>query len=213
MKVSLVSDAQRHTYRKAKYEFGLYSDCDCDCGYAPGNLDIPPLVFPVIYSLELTPVCNNNCPGCGNVFVDHKGSRAKFSCQRPMLVDDWEIILAKSAATLTLSLTLAGLLGLSLLSADYGMSLGSFALLASTVVLYATLLMFFAVSFENQGFVLVPFYVAVLVMLILDSDIGTLQLNFRLSDWIPAIIAASLSLSLLFLALTLLVMRTKELDL
>ena len=28
------------------------------------------LSWPAIYSLELTPACNNRCPGCSNIYRD-----------------------------------------------------------------------------------------------------------------------------------------------
>ncbi|MBN1580123.1 MAG: radical SAM protein, partial [Anaerolineae bacterium] len=49
-----------------------HSDCACDCQCAcPTDRvsvgePIPTLALPVAYYLELTPVCNNHCPGCGN---------------------------------------------------------------------------------------------------------------------------------------------------
>jgi radical SAM protein with 4Fe4S-binding SPASM domain len=45
---------------------------------------------PVFYNLELTPACNNACPGCGNVF-DHQETRLNLS--------QWERILGNVSAS------------------------------------------------------------------------------------------------------------------
>ncbi len=44
--------------------------CDCQCACPTDGAPIPVLSLPVAYYLELTPVCNNRCPGCGNVYAD-----------------------------------------------------------------------------------------------------------------------------------------------
>jgi radical SAM protein with 4Fe4S-binding SPASM domain len=49
---------------------------DCDCAVIEENLAQPVLPYPTIYSLELTPLCNNRCPGCSNVFVTDRRTRA-----------------------------------------------------------------------------------------------------------------------------------------
>ena len=41
---------------------------------------------PTIYSLELTPLCNNNCPGCSNLYADMRGPSI-------LDLDAWEHIL------------------------------------------------------------------------------------------------------------------------
>lgn len=44
--------------------------CDCDCACpVEGPAPLPALDLPVAYYLELTPRCNNSCPGCGNVYA------------------------------------------------------------------------------------------------------------------------------------------------
>jgi radical SAM protein with 4Fe4S-binding SPASM domain len=48
----------------------------------------PPLSIPIYYSLELTPFCNNRCPGCSNVF---RRERA------PISVSGWQQIFAHIA--------------------------------------------------------------------------------------------------------------------
>ncbi|RPI57555.1 MAG: hypothetical protein EHM56_03475, partial [Chloroflexi bacterium] len=51
------------------------SQCDCAC-YALEGDEIPLLSAPISFYLELTPECNNRCPGCGNTIVE-RGGRAK----------------------------------------------------------------------------------------------------------------------------------------
>jgi radical SAM protein with 4Fe4S-binding SPASM domain len=46
---------------------------------------------PIIYSLELTPACNNRCPGCGNVFASCTPDVAPLSAER------WRVLLDKIA--------------------------------------------------------------------------------------------------------------------
>jgi len=43
--------------------------CDCDCACPVDGKVTPVLSLPVAYYLELTPMCNNRCPGCGNVYA------------------------------------------------------------------------------------------------------------------------------------------------
>lgn len=43
--------------------------CDCQCACPTDDAPIPVLSLPVAYYLELTPVCNSRCPGCGNVYA------------------------------------------------------------------------------------------------------------------------------------------------
>ena len=53
------------------------------------------LSSPVHFSLELTPRCNNRCPGCGNVFLDRKtNGHVSFGSLK---LRDWEIVLAQIA--------------------------------------------------------------------------------------------------------------------
>jgi len=52
-------------------ERSVFSDqCDCDCACPVDGMPTPVLSLPVAYYLELTPACNNRCPGCGNVYAD-----------------------------------------------------------------------------------------------------------------------------------------------
>ena len=49
--------------------------CDCDCACPiEGSAPLPVLDLPVAYYLELTPRCNNRCPGCGNVYAGARPS-------------------------------------------------------------------------------------------------------------------------------------------
>jgi radical SAM protein with 4Fe4S-binding SPASM domain len=48
--------------------------CDCQCACPTDGAPTPVLSLPVAYYLELTPACNNRCPGCGNVYA---ASRAR----------------------------------------------------------------------------------------------------------------------------------------
>lgn len=68
-------------------------DTNCDCALVPKSVDTPfmPLPFPIIYSLELTALCNNRCPGCGNTFAGSRKTRAA------MPLDQWMSILDKVA--------------------------------------------------------------------------------------------------------------------
>ena len=43
--------------------------CDCQCACPTDGAPTPVLSLPVAYYLELTPACNNRCPGCGNVYA------------------------------------------------------------------------------------------------------------------------------------------------
>ncbi len=95
MQISLVSKRQLHSHQISKRGDNLTSDCDCAA--IPGNLDLPPLSYPTIYSLELTSSCNSRCPGCSNVFVEDKEVRMMPPSQRPMPIEQWRVILDKIA--------------------------------------------------------------------------------------------------------------------
>lgn len=62
--------------------FSLQSGNDCDCTLAfPTDADsIPVLSLPISYYLELTPGCNNRCPGCGNVYADRAAPGTPTYC-------------------------------------------------------------------------------------------------------------------------------------
>jgi radical SAM protein with 4Fe4S-binding SPASM domain len=53
------------------------------------------LSTPVLYSLELTPLCNNKCPGCFNVFIDDKVKRPMGGVLPPLTAAQWHTILTK----------------------------------------------------------------------------------------------------------------------
>lgn len=53
------------------------------------------LSAPALYALELTPVCNNRCPGCFNVFVEDKATRAMPRAPRALSAAEWRVILEK----------------------------------------------------------------------------------------------------------------------
>ncbi len=55
------------------------------------------LSAPVLYSIELTPFCNNRCPGCYNMFVEDKHTRTGPLMRRPLSSDNWRIVLEKLA--------------------------------------------------------------------------------------------------------------------
>jgi radical SAM protein with 4Fe4S-binding SPASM domain len=56
------------------------------------------LSTPALFSLELTPLCNNRCLGCPNVFVEGKRTRGSSRMQRPPLAfDKWRVILDRLA--------------------------------------------------------------------------------------------------------------------
>ncbi len=71
------------------------SQCDCTCLSIAGT-ELPLLDLPVSFYLELTPLCNNRCPSCGNVFADRT---AADPMPPAMSAQDWEQILTRIAPT------------------------------------------------------------------------------------------------------------------
>jgi len=68
-------------------------DCDCDCACPTEGASIPALSMPIAYYLELTPVCNNHCPGCGNVYPSgHKHASNVLDGK------DWGLLIRQFAA-------------------------------------------------------------------------------------------------------------------
>ena len=67
--------------------------CDCDCACPVDGMPTPVLSWPLAYYLELTPACNNRCPGCGNVYADE---RAALS--RPLDGAGWRDLIARLSA-------------------------------------------------------------------------------------------------------------------
>lgn len=64
-------------------------DCDCDCACPVGSEDFAfTLSSPSTVYIELTPACNNRCPGCSNVFASRRSPR-------PLDAVLWERILVK----------------------------------------------------------------------------------------------------------------------
>ncbi len=53
------------------------------------------LSTPALYSLELTPLCNNKCPGCFNVFIDDKVKRPMEHIRSSLTAAEWRTILEK----------------------------------------------------------------------------------------------------------------------
>ena len=54
---------------------------------SPMTADLVPILsVPILYSLELTPACNNYCLGCGNVFT-------RDCTPRPLSVAQWKEII------------------------------------------------------------------------------------------------------------------------
>ena len=67
--------------------------CDCQCACPTDGTPIPTLSLPVAYYLELTPACNNRCPGCGNVYAnDREGNRASMDGK------EWRNMIARLAS-------------------------------------------------------------------------------------------------------------------
>jgi radical SAM protein with 4Fe4S-binding SPASM domain len=48
---------------------------------------------PVFVNVELTPYCNNRCPGCGNVFTSNPDHRSQLG--PPLNLEQWKIVLLK----------------------------------------------------------------------------------------------------------------------
>jgi radical SAM protein with 4Fe4S-binding SPASM domain len=66
------------------YQCGDCGDCACQM---TTNDEYGAPAMPTIYALELTPACNNRCPGCGNVFTSRTPPVAPLSAAR------WEDLL------------------------------------------------------------------------------------------------------------------------
>jgi radical SAM protein with 4Fe4S-binding SPASM domain len=90
-----LSAAVRRLHPDVDYQYDSDDQCDCDCDCAC-LLDgtFAQLPFPLTYYLELTPDCNNRCPGCGNVFIDDKTTRP-LSTRLPLNAAGWGAILEK----------------------------------------------------------------------------------------------------------------------
>lgn len=66
------------------------SDAQCDCACISDAHQGIPCPYPVYYYLELTPSCNNLCPGCGNVFF---GEGTRQHLPSPLPPAAWQDIL------------------------------------------------------------------------------------------------------------------------
>lgn len=94
-----------------------YSDCACDCNCAcptdswpcggtaaksdrmPSGEPIPVLSLPVAYYLELTPACNNCCPGCGNAATfSARGQADQLPQAAPLDGKGWGDLIARLAS-------------------------------------------------------------------------------------------------------------------
>jgi radical SAM protein with 4Fe4S-binding SPASM domain len=82
MKIKLVDDPQRnHIGIQMSL---LVGDCNCDCACPIDEPALPTLTRPVALYLELTPVCNNHCPGCGNFYASKRAS-----VPAPLTGEEW----------------------------------------------------------------------------------------------------------------------------
>lgn len=91
MRVRLVYDHELHGQCQISDQTAFNSNCDC--GIISGRPNIPTLAFPVIYSIELTTLCNNRCSDCGNVFLKDTITRRMPLEKRIMSFEYWRVIL------------------------------------------------------------------------------------------------------------------------
>lgn len=73
---------------------GMGKNCDCACFAVKGE-ELPLLSAPLSFYLELTPTCNNHCPGCGNAFVQGGHRRVTETPGVPLDAKGWNQILDK----------------------------------------------------------------------------------------------------------------------
>jgi len=71
------------------------SDCACYLGGLSPVIQGFHLTTPVFYALELTPVCNNRCLGCSNVFIvqQEKTTRQGQNRNNPLDANNWRAVL------------------------------------------------------------------------------------------------------------------------
>lgn len=69
---------------------------DCDCAMLPGHMGAQPLALPIIYALELTHACNNQCVGCSNTFVS-VSLQGEGDVSAPLSARQWDHILSTIA--------------------------------------------------------------------------------------------------------------------
>ena len=83
-------------------EFFSYGQCDCNIYtfvqsvYSQHNFNVITNVY-----FELTPTCNNNCAGCGNVFVSDKPSRKTDTDNAGLSLSQWHTLIEKLPSHLT----------------------------------------------------------------------------------------------------------------
>lgn len=96
--VRLTSDALEQTSWRAWTAHNIASQCsDCACylgGLSPVIQGFH-LATPIFYALELTPVCNNRCLGCSNVFIaqQEKTTRRGQNRNNPLDANNWRAVL------------------------------------------------------------------------------------------------------------------------
>jgi radical SAM protein with 4Fe4S-binding SPASM domain len=72
--------------------------CDCQCACPTDGPPIPVLSSPSAYYVELTPACNNHCPGCGNVYAAGRASLSGFNrSTAPLNGEQWCDLIARLA--------------------------------------------------------------------------------------------------------------------
>jgi len=71
--------------------------CDCDCACPTDGTPTPVLSYPVATYLELTPACNNRCPGCGNVYAAQRADRHAHPSP-PLNGSEWRDLITRLAA-------------------------------------------------------------------------------------------------------------------
>lgn len=74
------------------YDSDDQCDCNCDCALPPGGVHARS-ALPLTYYLELTPECNNRCPGCGNIFVEDAAARSVRVREAWLDLSHWVAIL------------------------------------------------------------------------------------------------------------------------
>lgn len=74
MKIILVKDMGSHPTTLNKQAQRQFSDCACDCACPTDGAARPVLSLPAAFYLELTPACNNRCPGCSNLYAEGRGT-------------------------------------------------------------------------------------------------------------------------------------------
>ena len=94
--VRVVLSPERAVQRAAGEDGAGQCDCACDCACATAAPSLR-LSLPLTYSLELTPECNNRCPGCGNAFASGGAGRFPWAGPPPLDAAGWRTILDRIA--------------------------------------------------------------------------------------------------------------------